>query len=85
VLATGRMNCGGPGIVDRIVSGEIPLDEGRITQAVIDSSHGSDSLLARAALIAFVVCWVIGIVDSYSLGRSNTPQLQSPPHHEIGA
>ena len=56
-------------IVDRIVSGEIPLDEGRIAQAVTDSSQGPDSLLGQAALIAFLACWVVGIVDSYRVGR----------------
>ena len=56
-------------IVDRILSGEIPLDEGRIAQAVTDSSQGPDSLLGQAALIGFLACWVVGIVDSYRMGR----------------
>lgn len=57
------------GIVDRIVSGEIAMDAGAITQAVTDSSHGDGSFLGQAALIAFIVCWLIGIVDSYRVGR----------------
>jgi hypothetical protein len=56
-------------IVDRIVGGEIPMDAGAIAQAVTDSSHGSDSVIANAAFVALVTCWVVGIVDSYRVGR----------------
>ena len=55
-------------IVDKINSGEIPVDAGSITElASISTSGAEDSILNIAALVISVV-WVIGIVDSYRLG-----------------
>jgi len=55
-------------IVDRINSGEIPVEAGAITQlASIATSDAEGSILNIAGLVVGVV-WIIGIVDSYRLG-----------------
>ncbi len=56
-------------IVDRINSGEIPLEVGAISQAVADSASGADPLADNAPVIVLGACWLIGIIDSYRVGR----------------
>ena len=55
-------------IVDRINSGEIPVEAGAITElASITTNGAEDSILSIAALVVGAA-WIIGIVDSYRLG-----------------
>jgi len=55
-------------IVDRINSGEIPVEAGAIIElASIPNSGAEDSILNIAAIVVGAV-WIIGIVDSYRLG-----------------
>ncbi len=55
-------------IVDRINSGEIPVEAGAITElASLPNSGTEDSILNIAAIVVGAV-WIIGIVDSYRLG-----------------
>ena len=55
-------------IVDRINSGEIPVEARAIIElASIPNSSAEDSILNIAAIVVGAV-WVIGIVDSYRLG-----------------
>ena len=55
-------------IVDRVVSGEIPLETGAISELVANSSNDSDSLVPSISVIVFFACWLIGIIDSYRVG-----------------
>ena len=55
-------------IVDRVVSGEIPLETGAISELVTNSSNDSDSLIPSISVIVFFACWLIGIMDSYRVG-----------------
>ena len=55
-------------IVDRINSGDIPVDTGAIAEMVSNSTSGADSLIESIAVVIFVACWLIGIIDSYRLG-----------------
>lgn len=55
-------------VVDQIYSGEVSLEAGAIAQAVSDSTNAADSLVANAAVLVLVVCWLAGILDSYRLG-----------------
>jgi len=57
-------------IMDRINSGEIPLETAAITDMVTTASSGAASLAENVALIALLACWLIGIVDSYRLGAT---------------
>ena len=55
-------------IVDRINSGEIPVEARAIIElASIPNSSAEDSILNIAAIVVGAV-WIIGIVDSYRLG-----------------
>jgi hypothetical protein len=55
-------------IVDRINSGDIPVEAGAIAEMVSNSTSGADSLVESTAVIVLGVCWLIGIIDSYRLG-----------------
>jgi len=55
-------------IVDRINSGDIPIETGAIAELVSNSTGGADSLVESIAVIVLGACWLIGIIDSYRLG-----------------
>ena len=55
-------------IVDRINSGEIPVDTGAIAEMVSNSTNGADSSIESISMIVLGACWLIGIIDSYRLG-----------------
>lgn len=55
-------------VVDRIEAGEISAQTGAITELAADSVNTADSSLANIALLVFIVCWLVGIIDSYRLG-----------------
>ena len=55
-------------IVDRISSGEIPVETGAIAEMVSNSTSGADSFIENMAVIVLGVCWLIGIIDSHRLG-----------------
>ena len=55
-------------IVDRINSGDIPVDTGAIAEMVSNSTSGADNFVENAALIVLGACWLVGIIDSYRLG-----------------
>jgi hypothetical protein len=55
-------------IVDRINSGDMPVDTGAIAEMVSNSTSGGDSFIENTALVVLGACWLIGIIDSYRLG-----------------
>ncbi len=55
-------------IVDRINSGDIPIETGAIAALVSNSTNGVDSFIENTAVIVLAACWLIGIIDSYRLG-----------------
>ena len=55
-------------IIDRINSGEIPVETGTITELVSNSTGGADSSILNIAALVVGACWLIGIIDSYRLG-----------------
>ncbi len=55
-------------IVDRINSGDIPVETGAIAEMVSNSTNGADSLIQNISVIVLGACWLIGIIDSYRLG-----------------
>lgn len=56
-------------ISEKIQSGDVPLDVGAITDLVSQQSGGADAKMLNIATTALVICWLIGIVDSYRAGR----------------
>jgi hypothetical protein len=57
-------------IVDGVVSGEIVLESGAISELAANSSNDSDGLMPSISVIVFVACWLIGIIDSYRVGMA---------------
>ena len=57
-------------IVDRINSGEIPLDTESITELVYSSTSGGQSSMFSVAGLVVGACWLAGIIDSYRVGIS---------------
>ena len=55
-------------IVDGVVSGDISVDAGAMTELLSNASSGSDSTAVTVSTIIFGTCWLIGIVDSYRVG-----------------
>ena len=55
-------------IVDRVNTGEIPVDTGAIAEMVSNSTSGADGFIENIAVVVLVTCWLIGIIDSYRLG-----------------
>ena len=55
-------------VVERINSGEIPIETGTITDAIANSTSGPDSLIVNISVIVLGASWLIGIIDSYRLG-----------------
>lgn len=68
-------------IVDQMVSGELPPDAGSILETVANASGGANGQSANLALIVLGVCWLIGIVDSWRIGRAleNAPERPANP------
>ena len=55
-------------IVDRINSGDIPVETGAFAEMVSNSTNGADSLIENISVVVLGACWLIGIIDSYRLG-----------------
>ena len=55
-------------VVDRINSGDIPVDAVAIAEMVSNSTSAADSLIGNIAPLVLAACWLIGIIDSYRLG-----------------
>ena len=55
-------------IVDRINTGEVPVEAGAIAELVSNSASGAEGTLSNIAALVVGTCWLIGIIDSYRLG-----------------
>lgn len=56
-------------IVEQIQSGNIQLDESTIENMVSEQSGGTDARILDISTDVLIICWLIGIIDSYRLGR----------------
>lgn len=56
-------------VAEKIQGGGVPLDIGAITELVSQQSSGAEQP-TNVAMIALVVCWVVGVADSYRQGRA---------------
>ena len=55
-------------IVDRINSGDTPVEIGAIAEMVSNTTNREDSLPGNISLIVLGACWLFGMIDSYRLG-----------------
>lgn len=56
-------------ITEKIQSGEVQLDANAISDLLSKQATGSEAQLVNIATAAFIICWLVGIIDSYRLGR----------------
>ena len=56
-------------LVEKIQLGHVQADATAINQLLSSQSTGTESQLLSIATIAIAICWIIGIVDSYRIGR----------------
>lgn len=57
-------------IAEKIQSGEVQLDVATISELTSQQATGSDAQLLNIAAAALLISWLIGIVDSYRVGRA---------------
>ncbi|MCX5870761.1 MAG: hypothetical protein NTY00_09050 [Deltaproteobacteria bacterium] len=56
-------------IVGKIQSSDVQLDVTAITELVSKQSTGTEAQLINIATTVIFICWIIGIIDSYRVGR----------------
>ena len=56
-------------IAEKIQSGAVQLDATTVAELVSQQSAGTDSQIVNIATLAIIICWVLGIIDSYRAGR----------------
>jgi len=54
----------------KVQSGELPMDVDKISEIISQQLVGSDDLRINMSLLIFVICWFVGIVDSFRIGWS---------------
>lgn len=57
-------------ITEKIQSGEVRMDAATIMEMVAKPATGADAQLLDIAMGALLIAWLIGIVDSYRVGRA---------------
>jgi TM2 domain-containing membrane protein YozV len=55
-------------IVGKIQSSDVQLDVTAITELVSKQSTGTEAQLLNIATVVIIICWLIGIIDSYRAG-----------------
>jgi hypothetical protein len=57
-------------IVEQIQNGEVQIDSAlAISELASKQPAGSEAWLLNIATYAIIICWIIGIIDSYRAGR----------------
>ncbi|MBI5750259.1 MAG: hypothetical protein HZA00_14165 [Nitrospinae bacterium] len=58
-----------------LAGGTINVDA--ILNAVTQSSTNSDSIVFNSILLLIIVCWILGVVDAYRIGKKRDLEEQS--------
>lgn len=56
-------------ISEKLVSGKIPLDVSRVMAEISSQLNGSAGEAQNIATLLLFICWALGIIDSFMLGR----------------
>ena len=64
-------------IVDKILKGEVPPDEGVIAALIDTVASAADFKYLTIARFVIVICWVIAIVDSYRIADAEENKMTS--------
>ena len=56
-------------VADKIQSGVVQPDVAVITELLLKQPTGTEAQLLNVGSSVFIICWLIGIIDSYRVGR----------------
>ena len=56
-------------IANQLEQGQVPFDPVAISNLAIAPPAATDVFLLNAAAWIFIACWVVGMIDSYRLGK----------------
>ena len=56
-------------ISEKIQSGEVQIDVAVITELISKQPAGTDAQLLNVAWAVLIIVWLIGVIDSYRVGR----------------
>lgn len=56
-------------ILEEIASEGGEMDMGTILRAATQASTSSDSVLFTVVLVFLILCWIVGVVDAYRIGK----------------
>jgi len=69
-------------VIDKVLSGDVPLDSTSILEAVTKSSSSSENMLLQISSITIAVSWIGSIVDAFFIGRKIDQDEQSKKQAE---
>ena len=55
-------------IVEKIQSGVVPLNATTVSELLSKQTSGAEAQLLDVATVVIIVCWLVGIIDSYRVG-----------------
>ncbi len=58
------------GLSEKIQSGEVPFDVTKISELLSQQLAGSDGQLVNIPSLLFIICWLVGVIDSFRIGWS---------------
>jgi hypothetical protein len=70
-------------IIERIQSEGGVIDMSTISNAATQASSASASLIINLLLLLIMVCWIIGVVDAYRIGREKDMAERLAPQAHI--
>jgi len=62
-------------LIAKTVEKTLLVDAATITELVTNQTTGTETQLLRLALAALIISWLIGIVDSYRVGRAQDKNI----------
>ena len=65
-------------VSDKILSGEVPLEFNAIYAAISQVPQGSEAFWINVATWAFILGWLVGIIDAYRQGKKLMKQETQP-------
>ena len=57
-----------------------PIDMSAISNAATQSSTTSDNFIFNVVAILIIICWIVGVVDAYRIGKKRDKKEHSTSH-----
>jgi hypothetical protein len=70
-------------ILGKIESEGGVIDMSTISKAATQASTSSGSLIFKIALLLIMLCWIIGVVDAYRIGKKKDSRGERDVHKNI--